>query len=158
MHGDPELVEAVRRGRADEFGPSSDAPDPQSEATFESAKLDWTKREQEPHAALLSWYRALMQLRAERPALARLDTKSVRTDVFEEQRAIVVLRQSDTDSVAVVLAFDDDTREIDLTIPGGPWSVLLDTHADERHAITLLGANYPVTVQLPARSALVLGT
>ncbi len=158
-HGDPELVEAVRRGRAEEFGlRPEDALDPQAETTFVSAKLDWAKRAQGEHAALLDWYRALLGLRAERPALSILDPELLYTDVFEEQRALVLVREAAGDTVAVVLAFDDDTREIELTLPDGPWNVLLDTHADERHEITLLGANSPVSVQLPPRSALVLGT
>jgi maltooligosyltrehalose trehalohydrolase len=158
-HGDPKLVEAVRRGRAQEFGlRPEEALDPQAEATFESAKLDWSKREHDPHAALLSWYRTLLRLRAERPALSHLDPKRLHTDVFEEQRALVVLRAADDDAVAVVLAFDGDTREIELTLPGGPWNVLLDSHADERHAITAIGNNDPVAVRLPACSVLMLGS
>jgi maltooligosyltrehalose trehalohydrolase len=158
-HGDPELVEAVRTGRAEEFGLGADtAPDPQAEATFASAKLDWAARDQAPHRELLDWYRALIALRRQRPALAALDSKALRTDVFEEQRALVLVREAGADAVGVVFGFDDDEREIELTLPGGPWTVLLDSHAGERHAITLLGANYPVTIRLPKRSVLVLGT
>jgi maltooligosyltrehalose trehalohydrolase len=40
-------------------------PDPQAEATFRAAKLDWAEREMPPHAAILSLYRACLQLRAE---------------------------------------------------------------------------------------------
>ena len=36
------------------------------------------------------------------------------------------------ESVALVLAFGDEPCEIELVLPGGPWSVLLDTHPDTR--------------------------
>ena len=72
---------------AEEFGLDPEhALDPQAEATFLSAKLDWAKRGREPNAALLRWYRSLLELRSERPALAQLDPSLVATDVFEEQR------------------------------------------------------------------------
>jgi maltooligosyltrehalose trehalohydrolase len=159
-HGDEALVEAVRRGRAEEFGSllSGEVPDPQAEATFVSAKLDWAERDREPHAALLRWYRALLELRSERAALSLLDPAAVHTNEFEDARALVVRREAPDDSVAFVLAFDDEPREIELTLPGGPWSVLLDTHAEARAPITMIGANYPIVVEAPARSVLVLGT
>ncbi len=159
-HGDPELVEAVRRGRAEEFGAlaTGAVPDPQSDATFVSAKLDWDRRDKEPHAALLRWYRSLLALRAERASLTTLDPSSAHTEVFEDQRALVVRRDSPAESVALVLAFAEEPREIELVLPGGPWSVLLDTHADTRFPIAMLGVGYPALVSLPGRSALVLGT
>jgi maltooligosyltrehalose trehalohydrolase len=159
-HGDPDLVEAVRRGRAEEFGAlvSGEVPDPQAESTFTSARLDWRRRDKEPHAALLQWYRELLALRSERASLSTLDPAGLRTDVFEDQRALVVRRDGPDESVALVLAFGDTPCEIELILPGGPWSVLLDSHADTRFPIAMLGAGYPALVTLPARSALVLGT
>jgi maltooligosyltrehalose trehalohydrolase len=158
-HGDPDLVEAVRRGRAAEFGPelARAAPDPQAESTFASAILDWSKRERDPNHDVLDWYRALLRMRSERPALARLDPAAVATDVFEEQRALVLRRTAEADAVVVVLAFDDRPHEIALTLPGGEWNVLLDSHSGERDAVSGLAAGRPVPVKLPARSVLVLG-
>ncbi len=51
-HGDPDLVEAVRRGRAAEF-PDFDgaAPDPQAEATFAAAVLEDPGNESRPDEA-----------------------------------------------------------------------------------------------------------
>jgi maltooligosyltrehalose trehalohydrolase len=39
-------------------------PDPQAEATFRQAKLDWMERERPPQASVLALYRACLQLRA----------------------------------------------------------------------------------------------
>ncbi len=69
-HGD--LAEAVRKGRCEQLSnqePKPDpkelerAPDPQSEATFRSAKLRWEEIEQEPHAGWLELYTRLLRVR-----------------------------------------------------------------------------------------------
>jgi 1,4-alpha-glucan branching enzyme len=71
-HGDPDLVEAVREGRRKEFaaiGKLEKQIDPQAEETFVRCKLDWSKRDSEAGAQLLSLYRDLLALRREEPAL-----------------------------------------------------------------------------------------
>jgi maltooligosyltrehalose trehalohydrolase len=68
-----ELGEAVRKGRREEFGdfpefkdPARRAaiPDPQADATFLSAKLDWDERERDDHAQWHEWYRRILRVRA----------------------------------------------------------------------------------------------
>lgn len=79
----PELTEAVRRGRAEEFGrfPEFADParrhrilDPASEATFEAAKLDWSEMERADHGTWLDWYRSVLAARHEHivPLLPRI--------------------------------------------------------------------------------------
>lgn len=60
---DAPLVEAVRRGRKEEFKQFgwNEIPDPQAETTFLESKLDWSKATQENDT--LAWYRALIALR-----------------------------------------------------------------------------------------------
>jgi maltooligosyltrehalose trehalohydrolase len=160
-HSDPALVEAVRRGRRAEFASLSEEepPDPQAEATFDRAKLDWSKRGREPHASVLEWYRALLALRASRPALRILDPSLVATTVFDEERAIVVARSAPDDAVVIALAFDDVPHDVEILLGGGAWTTLLDTHADERGLPgTITGEDDGrLRVKLPPCSALVLG-
>lgn len=72
-HTDPQLLEAVRRGRRAEhasfYGRGVRIPDPGSVETFESAVLDWDRRFEGDHGALLRWHRALLHVRREYPAL-----------------------------------------------------------------------------------------
>ncbi|HEX9624028.1 MAG TPA: malto-oligosyltrehalose trehalohydrolase [Streptosporangiaceae bacterium] len=72
-HADPDLAEAVRQGRRSEFAAfgwePGQIPDPQSAATFASAKLDWSQPAKDGHAELLRWYQDLIRLRREHPAL-----------------------------------------------------------------------------------------
>lgn len=69
---DPSLVEAVRRGRRAEFeafGWSTDLPDPQAEATFDSAVLRWEWPEGTFHQGLRQLYADLLRARRDWPAL-----------------------------------------------------------------------------------------
>ena len=85
-HDDPALGRAVSEGRRREFAvfgwPPEEIPDPQANTTFAAAKLVWGEREQPPHAEVLAWYRALIQLRRMIPELrdGRFDLVQVRFD------------------------------------------------------------------------------
>jgi malto-oligosyltrehalose trehalohydrolase len=74
-----ELADAVRKGRRTEFAEayadaSIEVPDPLSEATFQSAILDWSAREHGAHRRRLDLVRALLRVRREQimPRLAGL--------------------------------------------------------------------------------------
>jgi maltooligosyltrehalose trehalohydrolase len=65
-HGDGDLVEAVRRGRREEFsefGWSNEVPDPQDETTFANSKLHHHLRNTDPHRALWLFYQELIRFR-----------------------------------------------------------------------------------------------
>lgn len=65
-HSDEWLIEAVRKGRRQEFAPfygRRPFPDPQDEATFARCRLDWGKVTQAGHAEVLASYRELLRLR-----------------------------------------------------------------------------------------------
>ncbi|MBA3478281.1 MAG: 4-alpha-glucanotransferase, partial [Lautropia sp.] len=79
----PELADAVRNGRREEFARFPEfqdpatrerIPDPVSRDTFASAKLGWDDRLQEPHAGWLDWYRKVLAVRHAEivPALRRI--------------------------------------------------------------------------------------
>jgi len=72
--GDPELVEAVRRGRREEFAAKgflwgTEIPDTQNPETFAAAKLRWSWPEGSLHAQLRQLYRDLLAARRQWPAL-----------------------------------------------------------------------------------------
>jgi malto-oligosyltrehalose trehalohydrolase len=68
----PELADAVRSGRREEFSrfpefqdPAARAkiPDPLALSTFESAKLNWQNLVREPHSNWFDWYRRIIEVR-----------------------------------------------------------------------------------------------
>jgi maltooligosyltrehalose trehalohydrolase len=97
-HEDPGLADAVRKGRLEEFASFGWSPedvlDPEAPGTFASAVLDWDQAKRPPHAEVLAWYRALVELRFREPALTdgRLDLVDV--DV-EEDHATLRYRRGD---------------------------------------------------------------
>jgi maltooligosyltrehalose trehalohydrolase len=105
-HTDPELAEAVRRGRRREFAAhgwkEEDVPDPQDPATRDRSCLDWSEPEREPHARVLAWYRRLLALRREQPDLTDPDLADTKV-AYDEERRWIAFRRGDV-LVAVNLA------------------------------------------------------
>src|SRR5581483_9783999 len=124
-HSDPQLVEAVRRGRAEEFagfGWEGEPPDPQSEETFHSAVL----RRSTSHDAnaMRDWYRRLLDIRSSVLAFARLDPSMCDVSTYPSARTLVVVRRAGDDLGALVLHLGDGDVEPRLALPAGRWSVL----------------------------------
>ncbi|MFD7433207.1 malto-oligosyltrehalose trehalohydrolase [Streptomyces sp. NPDC059861] len=95
-HTDPELAEAVRRGRRREFAAhgwaEEDVPDPQDPATRDRSCLDWTEPDSEHHARVLAWYRRLIALRHEQPDLTDPDLADIKVAHDEEARWLAFRR------------------------------------------------------------------
>ncbi|MFD5817319.1 malto-oligosyltrehalose trehalohydrolase [Streptomyces sp. NPDC127038] len=95
-HTDPELAEAVRRGRRREFAAhgwaEEDVPDPQDPATRDRSCLDWSEPGRAPHARLLDWYRELIALRRSQADLSDPDLAAVRVAHDPAARWIAVRR------------------------------------------------------------------
>ncbi|MFD9433150.1 malto-oligosyltrehalose trehalohydrolase [Streptomyces sp. NPDC060002] len=95
-HTDPELAEAVRRGRRREFAAhgwaEEDVPDPQDPATRERSCLDWSEPEREPHARVLAWYRELIALRHATADLTDPDLADIKVAYDTEARWLAFRR------------------------------------------------------------------
>jgi maltooligosyltrehalose trehalohydrolase len=129
-HGDSALIEAVRRGRKEEFvkfGWTGKIPDPQDESTFLGSKLNWDLRNEGEHRVLWDFYRELLRLRRELPALARLDKQALEVTPFTNQKAMLVRRWDAANHVLIAFHFDGATTELALPIPSGRWRIILDS-------------------------------
>jgi maltooligosyltrehalose trehalohydrolase len=99
-HTDKGLVEAVREGRKKEFASfnwSGEVPDPQGEETFNRCKLDWEKINQGKYKVMLDWYKTLIRMRKEWPALSDLSKAGMHVEVLPGQglvQALVMHRQT----------------------------------------------------------------
>ncbi len=95
-HPDPELGRAVSEGRRSEFAAfgwdPAGVPDPQDPATFERSRLDWTEIHSPRHASLLDWYRRLIALRRQVPALTDPRLDRAHTDCDPDAGWLVVRR------------------------------------------------------------------
>lgn len=130
--GDPELQEAVRRGRKEEFQSfnwTATPPDPQAPETFRRSRLDWAKRERGRHRSLGAFYRELLRLRRELPALAALDKESLRVDTRPDDGLLMLERWQPGSRILVLLNFS--RRQVTVALPARPggWQKLLDSAA-----------------------------
>lgn len=128
-HGDEDLIEAVRKGRAKEFeafNATGEAPDPQSEKTFLSSKLQWELLAEDKHQKMFSFYKDLIALRRLHPALRKLDLTNIDVKVFDLENVLLVRRCQDDEQLICLLNFSSSTQKIDLNLSGN-WSCLLNS-------------------------------
>jgi maltooligosyltrehalose trehalohydrolase len=126
-HPEPELAEAVRTGRAEEFagfsGFGADAvPDPQALETFERSRVDWAKAGTPSGRAWTALWTDLLGLRREEPALSdgRIDLVVAHAVA---DRSIALSR---TGGRPVVVVANLDETPVQLPAPGAT-AVLLST-------------------------------
>lgn len=160
-HGDRELVEAVRRGRREEFAAfawQGEVPDPQDEATFERSRLDSELRCSGAHARLFAYYKELIRLRREVPALGCVSKSD--TEVAELAGEVLRLtRVHGEATTCVLLHFGVTAVDIGAALPSGSWVRLLDTSGTlparidtaERAALRLPAGAVAVFSKAPTR-------
>ncbi len=125
-HGDEALVEAVRKGRREEFaafGWTGATPDPASVETFERCILDHELRNSGQHQQLHRWYTALLQLRATLPSC-----RPQAVMAFEARGVLLVQRSA---AAWMAYCFSPEPSQITLPVPEGHWQVLLSSADSE---------------------------
>jgi maltooligosyltrehalose trehalohydrolase len=146
-HSDPALVEAVRKGRREEFTAfqwDGEIPDPQDVTTFLRSKLNFDLRLQGKNKILLEFYRRLIQLRKEIPSLSCRDKKGIQIEAFEKERVILLRREVGEDRTIVLFNFSDKPVQIETGIEIGVWERIVASASEEWGA---LGALAPESLQ-----------
>jgi len=129
-HSDQALIEAVRRGRKEEFasfGWADEPPDPQDEETFLRAKLKHHLRSKGHHCVLLEFYKELIHLRKKIPALTHLSKDDMEVMDYDRERVLIIRRWSDPDEAVMLFHFGGSTVTIDIPFPEGRWTKMLDS-------------------------------
>jgi maltooligosyltrehalose trehalohydrolase len=131
-HLDQDLVEAVRRGRSEEFKEfnwKAEPPDPQDPETLARSRLDWTKVEKGRHATMLALYRELIILRGSFSALRFPDRERTRVLPFLKEQVVALLREGDTEQLLCLfnLGKADASPGGAGFPPPGEWKLLLDS-------------------------------
>lgn len=129
-HGDPELVEAVRKGRREEFshfGWQGEVPDPQDPTTFQRSKLDPSLRHIGHHRVLRSYYRTLITLRKSNAALAMPARDRMQTVGLSTGKAFAHRRWAFDNEIVSVFCFGESATTLDVPLGTGSWTTLLDS-------------------------------
>ncbi|MEO9139235.1 MAG: malto-oligosyltrehalose trehalohydrolase [Jatrophihabitans sp.] len=113
-HPEPELAEAVTRGRIAEFADHgwdvSQMIDPQDPEAYRTAILRWDEVGTGAHADMLELYRTLIALRAAEPDLRDTDLRAVSIDYDQDGQWLVVHRGAH--DVAVNLAAHEQSLPV----------------------------------------------
>ena len=133
-HSDSPLIEAVRRGRREEFDASgwgAEPPDPQEEATFRLARLDRSLRSRGGRERLREFHRELIRLRKGLPALSRTDKENMEVSVYAKERVLLVRRWYGAAQTAAAFHFGDTPVSVGASLPDGTWERVIDS-SDKR--------------------------
>jgi maltooligosyltrehalose trehalohydrolase len=114
------LAQAVRDGRRAEFSKFPEfqdpqqrekIPDPQSPATFASAKLDWAALERSPHQAWCAWYQKIIETRRCRlvPKLTAINANAGRFTVLGHCAVRVNWSLDDRDELNLIANLSEGT-------------------------------------------------
>lgn len=117
-HSDPDLIEAVRKGRKSEFAAfhhDEETPDPQSMETFLQSKLNWEKMNQFPHHRLLAYYKALISLRKNYPALSVLNRNHLKAKALATQNCLILKRWHENERILCLMNFSKQEQTL---LPG----------------------------------------
>ncbi len=160
-HTDPELVEAVRQGRRDEFSAfewQGRVPDPQAETTFHECVLNRElPRSSDEHRALYDFYRELLRLRKELPAIREAEKDTLEVRALEPEQVLSVLYTHPAFPVCLLLSFADEMVQAAIELPAGRWKLLLDSSSPRgRGSDTAcperISSNGRVVLNLPGKS------
>lgn len=116
-HGDPELAEAVRKGRKEEFAAfhlEGEAPDPNDEETFMKSKLQWRLLDQEPHKTMLNYYREIIRLRKTQPAFKNADRKNLQVTFDQKEQTLTLKRRQGQQTVYCLMNFSKKQQAFQL--------------------------------------------
>jgi maltooligosyltrehalose trehalohydrolase len=153
-HSDPELVNAVRRGRKAEFADfnwQGEPPDPQSEETYQRSKLRWQKRHSGQNQVLWNFHRELLRLRRSLPTLRNLDKSRMDVTALERRQVLVVRRWDMNEEILLAHCFSPNLEIVHVTVRPGRWTRILDSQDP-----AWFGAGSSLPEQLESNGKLVL--
>lgn len=127
-HGDAALIEAVRRGRREEFaafGWQESVPDPQDEQTFLRSHLDHSLKQRQPYGTLFRFYQELIRLRRK----FKLGGAHSHTVHELGNNTLLLAYETSPESLAVVFNFDESPTTLNIPELAGNWKMIMDSSA-----------------------------
>jgi len=128
-HSDNQLIEAVRRGRRDEFavfGWQEEPPDPQAEESYRVSKLSLENKSDIQTTMLFNFYQSLIALRKELRALGLLLDKTPKVTRFEAEKVLLVEDYFRNNAIFCMFSFNEKHANVELTLSTGHWEKVFD--------------------------------
>jgi len=129
-HSDPALIEAVCKGRLEEFAAfqwPGEPPDPMDDATFSRARLDHSLCQAGEHRVLLDFYRELLRLRQELNLLTDLGRQDRDVQAYEKEKVLRVRMNGKLAQAVILFYFGQEPLDMSLFWPEGGWRKRLDS-------------------------------
>jgi maltooligosyltrehalose trehalohydrolase len=129
-HSDKDLIDAVRKGRLEEFKSfnwAGEPPDPQTESTFLSAKLDHGLRGHEPHCGIYLFYKELIALRKKYDCFDEESQSRPECLSWESEKVLLVRRRNAVAEIAAIYNFGAAETSVSLPFSKGTWTKKLDS-------------------------------
>lgn len=127
-HSDPDLIEAVRKGRKAEFAAfhaEGEAPDPQLPATFDQSKLQWEL--QESNGTLLEFYKTMINLRKQLSPLNNANRKQLTVSSDTQKNCLILRRWEQEQEVLCLMNFSAEKQEAVIPDDKPHWKKILDS-------------------------------
>ena len=131
---DLHLIEAVRKGRKEEFSSfqwKKEVPDPQSEETFQKSKLKWELSNENKHKVLLDFYKYLINLRKKNKAFSSFNRKDFKVIGTGIDKTLILRRYWKVNKITAILNFNSEVVTAKIPFSEGKWKKILDS-ADEK--------------------------
>jgi len=125
-HSDPDLIEAVRKGRGEEFasfGGTRHPPDPQAVETFQRSRLQHGLKSRPEHNALFLFYRELIRVRK----MFTAPTGVAEVFSHETEKVLLIRYGAGGRGLIAVLHFGRTATGVTISWPSGTWIKELDS-------------------------------
>ncbi|MGA1870824.1 MAG: malto-oligosyltrehalose trehalohydrolase [bacterium] len=129
-HSDENLIEAVRKGRKREFagfGWQVDPPDPQSTDTFLRSKLKWELQKEGKHHVMRNFYKSLIRLRGEVPALSHLEKANLNVSRIGATHTLLLSGWYKEGSICALMNFRNEAESVRIDSIKGRGTKILDS-------------------------------
>ncbi len=129
-HSDPDLIRGVREGRKEEFRSfkwQGEPPDPQDIKTFMKSKINRGLMASGNHKVILGFYRELINLRKQIPALSNLDRGCLDVCSDEKKKTVFIRRWKGSDQALVLLNFNKSDMKAGPINYENNWKKVLDS-------------------------------
>jgi maltooligosyltrehalose trehalohydrolase len=146
-HSEPELIEVIRKSKADEFqakGFTEASYDPQAPETFQQCQLDWESQQSGQHQILWQFYHHLIHLRRTNPTLKQLDKKGLSVSSREDEQLLIIHRCNGSNQIFYILNFSDRDVSFEVDFPAENWHKILDSADPQWNGP---GATLPATLE-----------
>ena len=152
-HFDAGLIEAVRRGRREEFasfGWSGEIPDPQAQATFENSLLNHALKGEGAHATLLAFYKELLVLRRG----LKIKDATRKVAALESRKSLALTYINGGTTAVICFNFRTTASAFQVTCPAVRFQKRLDSRDPQWRGP---GSNLPMTSEPARKLAIELG-